>query len=209
MSLYSSSSPPLTSSNKNNKKARPALGETAVYMFLFGPETITIKMTTIITIITMITSSQKLGRCASRRVSSVWKSLGWVTFGSKYLHTCNTLSENTLSEDTLLENTLSEDTLSKNTLSKNTLSENILSENTLSENTLSENTLSNFRKSYPDPKLKNMWGPLSSTFHVEQPVTMIEWKFESITDQRTNRLTWVGARDACASKKFGLGNLWI
>ena len=56
-------------------------------------------------------------------------------------------------------------------------------------------------KSYPDPKLKNNWGPLSSTFHVEQPVTMIEWKFESITDQRTNRLTWVGARDACASKK--------
>ena len=102
------------------------------------------------------TSSQKLGRCASR-VRLVWKSLGWVTFGSKsldpkYLHTSstlsenklseNTLSENTLSEDTLLEDTLSEDTLSKNTLSKNTLSENILSENTLLENTLSENTLS-------------------------------------------------------------------
>jgi hypothetical protein len=48
---------------------------------------------------------------------------------------------------------------------------------------------------------KNNWGPLSSTFHVEQPVTMIEWKFESITDQRTNRLTWVGARDTCVSKK--------
>ena len=29
------------------------------------------------------TSSQKLGRCASSRVRSVWKSLGWVTFGSK------------------------------------------------------------------------------------------------------------------------------
>ena len=28
------------------------------------------------------TSSQKLGRCASR-VRSVWKSLGWLTFGSK------------------------------------------------------------------------------------------------------------------------------
>ena len=29
------------------------------------------------------TSPQKLGRCASCRVRSVWKSLGWVTFGSK------------------------------------------------------------------------------------------------------------------------------
>ena len=42
------------------------------------------------------TSSQKLGRCASRRVRSVWKSLGQVRFGSKmfrlkilaYLHSC-------------------------------------------------------------------------------------------------------------------------
>ena len=31
-----------------------------------------------------------------------------------------------------------------------------------------------FRKSYPDPKLKNNWGLLSSTFHVEQPATLIE-----------------------------------
>ena len=42
------------------------------------------------------TSSQKLGRCASRRVRSVWKSVGQVRFGSKmfwlkilaYLHSC-------------------------------------------------------------------------------------------------------------------------
>ena len=30
-----------------------------------------------------ITSSQKLGRCVSCRLRSVWKSLGWVSFGSK------------------------------------------------------------------------------------------------------------------------------
>ena len=59
----------------------------------------------------------------------------------------------------------------------------------------------NFRKYYPDLKLKNNWGPLSLTFHVEQPGTLIEWKFKSISDQRTDRLTWVGARDTCVSKK--------
>ena len=42
---------------------------------------------------------------------------------------------------------------------------------------------------YPYPKLKNSWGRLSSTFHVERPETLIEWKFESITDQRTNGRT--------------------
>ena len=57
----------------------------------------------------------------------------------------------------------------------------------------------NFRKYYPDLKLKNNWGPLSSTFHIEQPGTLIEWNFKSMT----YGLTWVGARDACASKKFG------
>ena len=54
--------------------------------------------------------------------------------------------------------------------------------------------------SYPDPKLKNNWGLLSSTFHVEQPETLIEWKFKSMTYQWTNRQTWVGARDTCVSK---------
>ena len=51
---------------------------------------------------------------------------------------------------------------------------------------------------------KNSWGRLSSTFHVERPETLIEWKFESITylrtDGRTDGLTWVGARDTCVSK---------
>ena len=28
---------------------------------------------------------------------------------------------------------------------------------------------------------KNNWGPLSSTFHEEQPGTLIEWKFKSMT----------------------------
>ena len=53
----------------------------------------------------------------------------------------------------------------------------------------------NFRKSYPDPKLKNNWGPppLSLTFHVGRPETLTEWKSESITDQRTDgHLTWGG-----------------
>ena len=59
---------------------------------------------------------------------------------------------------------------------------------------------SNLRKFHPNPKLKNNWGPLSSTFHVERPETLIEWKFKSMTNGRTDRQTWVGARDACASK---------
>ena len=45
----------------------------------------------------------------------------------------------------------------------------------------------------------NNWGPLSSTFHVERPETLIEWKFESMTIP-TDRQTWVGARDTCVSK---------
>ena len=107
--------------------------------------------------------------------------------------------ENTLSKNTLLENTLSNNTLSESTLLENTLSKNILSKYTLFENTLSGNTLSNFRKSYPDPKLKNKWGPLSSNFHVGR------WHIGNPKVWRTegpmDRLTWVGARDACASKK--------
>ena len=76
-----------------------------------------------------------------------------------------------------MENTLSENTLSENTLSKNTLLKN-----TLSENTLSKNTLVGARDACAS---KNNWGPLSSTFHVEQPETLIEWKFERITYLRT------------------------
>ena len=40
---------------------------------------------------------------------------------------------------------------------------------------------------HPYPKLKNNWGPLSSTFRVEQSETLIAWKFESITNQLTDR----------------------
>ena len=79
----------------------------------------------------------------------------------------NLLVEKVWTKNTLSENTLSENTQSENTLSKNKLSENKLSENTLWENTLSEDTL-------------------SSTFHVEQPETLIEWKFESVTNKRTD-----------------------
>ena len=77
----------------------------------------------------------------------------------------------------------------ENTLSKNTLSENTLLENTLSENTLSKNTLVGARDACAS---KNNWGPLSSTFHVEQPETLIKWKFKSMTDGRTNQQTYLG-----------------
>ena len=75
--------------------------------------------------------------------------------------------------------------------------------------TFGKYTFGKIQPRYPDPKLKNNWGPLSSTFHEEQPETLIEWKLESITDGPTDgqtdgptdRQTWLGARDACASKK--------
>ena len=35
------------------------------------------------------------------------------------------------------------------------------------------------------------WGPLSSTFHVERPETLVEWKFESMTIGWTYRQTYV------------------
>ena len=54
---------------------------------------------------------------------------------------------------------------------------------------------------HPDPKLKTSWGHLSSTFHIGRPETLTDRESESVTDGRTDRLTWVGARDACASKK--------
>ena len=34
----------------------------------------------------------------------------------------------------------------------------------------------------------------------ESSETLTKWKSESVTDQRTDRLTGVGARDACLSK---------
>ena len=46
----------------------------------------------------------------------------------------------------------------------------------------------NFRKSYSHTKFKNNWGRLSSTFHVEHPEPLIEWKFKSITNGRTDIL---------------------
>ena len=47
---------------------------------------------------------------------------------------------------------------------------------------------------------KNNWGPLSSTFHIGRPETLADWKSKSVTNQPTDRLTWVGARDTCVSK---------
>ena len=56
------------------------------------------------------------------------------------------------------------------------------------------------------------WAILSySVPYLEQPETLIEWKFESMTygrtDQQTDRLTWVGARDTCVSKMWLPGSL--
>merc|ERR1712181_175309 len=103
--------------------------------------------------------------------------------------------------------------LSKNTLSKNTLSKNTLLENTLLENTLSKIHFQkihfqkihfwkiHFWKIHIRKIHKNNWGPLSSTFHVGRPEMVADWKSESITNQpttlRTDRQTWVGARDTC------------
>ena len=47
-------------------------------------------------------------------------------------------------------------------------------------------------KSYPDPKLKNNWGPLSSNFHVGRPETLADWKSESVTNGRTDGQTDMG-----------------
>ena len=58
-----------------------------------------------------------------------------------------------------------------------------------------------FRKIHFRKIHKNNWGPLSSTFHVGRPETLAGWKSESVTEQRTDRHTWVGARDTCVSKK--------
>ena len=78
----------------------------------------------------------------------------------------------------------------------------------------------NFGKSHSDPKLKNNWGPLSSTFHEGQPETLTEWKSESVTEHNGYPaehngypaehngypgLTGVGARDTCVSKNKDTG----
>ena len=39
------------------------------------------------------------------------------------------------------------------------------------------------------------------TFHFSLRATR-DWKSESVTNQRTYKRTWVGARDTCVSKKF-------
>ena len=39
-----------------------------------------------------------------------------------------------------------------------------------------------FKEVLPISEIENNLGALSSTFHVEQPETLIEWKFKSITD---------------------------
>ena len=126
----------------------------------------------------LLTSSQKLGRHASRRVSSVWKKFWSGKFWVEKVWTQNILI----------------DLLAKLDNSKIFFG--------LTPLPTSEQFF--FRKTYPNPKLKNNWGPLSSTFHVGRPETLTEWKFESIMDLRTDlHLRWVGARDTCVSKNLG------
>ena len=48
---------------------------------------------------------------------------------------------------------------------------------------------------HPDPKWTNNLGPISSTFHVERPETLTEWKFENVTELRTYGRSDMG-RDA-------------
>ena len=38
---------------------------------------------------------------------------------------------------------------------------------------------------------------------------LTDWKSESVTDLPTDGLTWVGARDACASKNYTLEKVWF
>ena len=60
---------------------------------------------------------------------------------------------------------------------------------------------------YPDPKLKNTWGPLSSTFHVgnqrcwQNGNPKVWWTYRWTVRHLTWVLPRVGARDACLSKK--------
>ena len=96
-----------------------------------------------------LTSSQKQ-ICASRQVRSVWKSLGWVTFGSRKfgpkilaihfrkIH----FWEIHFRKTGFWKIHFWKYTFGKKTLSEKPFSENTISENTLSEHTLSENTLS-------------------------------------------------------------------
>ena len=58
----------------------------------------------------------------------------------------------------------------------------------------------NLKNSNTNPKLKNNLDSFSSNFNVGRPETLTEWKSESATNGRTGGRTWVGARDACASK---------
>ena len=44
---------------------------------------------------------------------------------------------------------------------------------------------------HSDQMSQSFKGHKSSTYHVDQPETLAEWKFESVTDGRTNQLTYI------------------
>ena len=56
----------------------------------------------------------------------------------------------------------------------------------------------------PEAKLKNKCTLFFELFLFERPLLTRDWKSESVTNgptnQLTNQLTWVGARDTCVSK---------
>ena len=82
-------------------------------------------------------------------------------------------------------------TFKKYTFKKYTFRKHTLEKYTFEKYTFEKYTFGKY-KSYPDPKLKNNWGPLSSTFHVGQPETLTDWKSESVTDQPTDGQTYMG-----------------
>merc|ERR1739842_141882 len=52
----------------------------------------------------------------------------------------------------------------------------------------------------PEAKFENRWTLFFELFLFDRPLLTRDWKSESVTNQLTNLLTWVGARDTCVSK---------
>jgi len=85
--------------------------------------------------------------------------------------------------------TFGEYTFRKYTFGKYTFRKYTFRKYTFRKYTFGKYTFGKIQPRYQDPKLKNYLGLLSSTFHIEQPETLIEWKLESITYGPTDRQT--------------------
>ena len=62
--------------------------------------------------------------------------------------------------------------------------------------------LKNVYEVLPEAKLENKCTLFFELFLFDRPLLTRDWKSESVTDQPTNQLTWVGARETCVSKKI-------